>query len=105
MSAKDDAQNRHIRAMLDAAAAKAANPPKRGPGRPRTGITPGKDRQAAAKDRLERQGGRRASINLTGEDIEHIAVIRERDGLLTDTDVIRAALAWYASRRIAPHKP
>ena len=107
MSAKTDAEReRQIRAALDAAAAKAAaGPPKRKPGRPATGVTPGKTRQALSKEKFEREGGRRASINLTGEDTGHITAIRERDGLLTDTDVIRAALAWYASRRIAPHKP
>jgi hypothetical protein len=106
MTPKDEAKAREIRAMLDAAAAKAAaGQPKRGPGRPRTGVTPAKDRQAKVKAELERGGGLRKSINLPGESMGHIATIRERDGMLTDTDAILAALAWYAGRRIAPHKP
>lgn len=105
MSPKEEAKAREIRAMLDAAAAKAAaGPPKRKPGRPATGQVSPAERQAKKKAELERGGGRRISVNLPGESIGHIARIRERDGLLTDTDTILAALAWYASRRIEPHR-
>lgn len=107
MSAKTDAErDRQIRIALDAAAAKAAaGPPKRKPGRPRTGVTPAAERQARAQAELARTGGRRISVNTPGASVGHIATIRARDGLLTDTDAILAALAWYAGRRIAPHKP
>lgn len=81
-------------------------PKKRGPGRPRApgGPLTATQRDAARVERLQRSGGRRIPFNATGEDAEHIARIKERDGTITDTDTIRAALAWYASRRIAPHK-
>ncbi len=107
MSAKTDAErDRQIRAALDAAAAKnAAGPPRRRPGRPRTGVTPAAERQAKVRAELARTGGRCATVNLPGASVGHIATIRARDGLLTDTDAILAALAWYAGRRIAPHKP
>ena len=107
MSAKTDAErDRQIRAMLDAAAAKAAaGPPRRKPGRPRTGVTPAAERQAKVRAKLARTGGKFATINLPGKSAGHIATIRARDGLLTDTDAILAALAWHAGRRITPHKP
>ncbi len=101
MSAKTDAERgRAIRAQLEA----AAGPPKRKPGRPATGQVSPAERLAKKKSEFERSGGRRLSPNLPGECIGHIAKIRERDGVLNDTEAILAALAWYAGRRSAPHK-
>jgi hypothetical protein len=58
---------------------------------PVAGITPDKIRQAKSKAALLESGGKRVSINLTGEAFADLEAIKARDGL-SNTAAIIAAL-------------
>lgn len=53
-------------------------------------------RQRLTKRRLKASNGARKSINFPGDAIAAIAAIREREGFLTDTDAVIAAVLNYA---------
>ena len=61
------------------------------------GITPDKIRQAKSKLALLQAGGKRVSVNLTGQAVADLAAIRHRDGS-DNTGAILAALAAFALR-------
>ena len=60
--------------------------------------TPDKVRQAASKLALLESGGKRLSVNLSGESIAHLDAIKVRDGL-DNTGAIAAALGAFAPKK------
>ena len=65
---------------------------------PPKGGTPDKIRQAKSKLALLESGGKRLSVNLSGESIGHLEAIKARDGL-DNTGAIAAALGAFAPKK------
>lgn len=61
-----------------------------------SGRTPDKIRQAASKLALLESGGKRVSVNLSGQAVADLEAIKARDGIDNNTDAITAALDAYA---------
>ncbi len=60
-----------------------------------SGITPDKIRQAKSKKALLESGGKRVSVNLSGQAVADLEAIKARDGT-DNTGAIIAALRRYA---------
>ena len=73
-------------------------PAKRRPGRPATGETPVKLRNAKAALSLAQSGGRRLEIRLSGEGAAHLAAVHSDNPGLNDTQAVHLALACYVNR-------
>ncbi len=84
-----------LAAALDAVAAVKvkpfALPPKKKPPK-----TPDSVRQAKVKQELLDAGGKRVSINLTGEAVADVERITDRPGINTTTEAVIAALHHFA---------
>ena len=61
-------------------------------------MTPDKVRQAKSKQALLESGGKRVSVNLSGQAVKHLEAIKRRYGT-DNTQAIVAALAAFNSRQ------
>lgn len=70
--------------------------PPPAPAKKPSGITPDKIRQAKSKQALLESGGKRVSVNLSGQAVADLEAIKARDGT-DNTGAIIAALREHAS--------
>ena len=63
-----------------------------------TGGTPGNVRTANSKTNLIRGGGRRMTVNLTGQGVQDLQAVREAGQHPNDTAAVHAALATVAAK-------
>lgn len=92
----DDIERRAAQALADK---RVEAPPKRKPGRPRTGVTPLKERKRKSAEALLKAGGRRLDIRLQPQGAADLEEVHKDHPGLDDSAAVHLALRWYASRR------